>query len=68
MLSVTSAGTKETDWNFKMTLYEQLGVTEYWLFDLKQLNVELVALWRPMLFEKMLAKVPNVEKDECDRL
>lgn len=33
IFEVTSAGTKETDWNFKKTLYEQLGVTEYWLFD-----------------------------------
>jgi Uma2 family endonuclease len=33
ILEVTSAGTKDTDWNFKKTLYEQLGVTEYWLFD-----------------------------------
>lgn len=33
IFEVTSAGTRETDWNFKKTLYEQLGVTEYWLFD-----------------------------------
>lgn len=33
IIEVTSAGTKDTDWNFKKTLYEQLGVTEYWLFD-----------------------------------
>jgi hypothetical protein len=33
IFEVTSAGTKETDWSFKKTLYEQLGVTEYWLFD-----------------------------------
>lgn len=33
IMEVTSAGTKDTDWNFKKTLYEQLGVTEYWLFD-----------------------------------
>ena len=33
IFEVTSAGTKETDWNFKKTLYEQLGVAEYWLFD-----------------------------------
>ena len=33
IFEVTSAGTKEIDWNFKKTLYEQLGVTEYWLFD-----------------------------------
>jgi Uma2 family endonuclease len=33
IFEVTSTGTKETDWNFKKTLYEQLGVTEYWLFD-----------------------------------
>ncbi|MFM7382892.1 MAG: Uma2 family endonuclease [Microcystaceae cyanobacterium] len=33
ILEVTSAGTKETDWGFKKTLYEQLGVGEYWLFD-----------------------------------
>ncbi|MEB3309165.1 MAG: Uma2 family endonuclease [Snowella sp.] len=33
IFEVTSAGTKETDWGFKKTLYEQLGVTEYWLFD-----------------------------------
>jgi Uma2 family endonuclease len=32
IFEVTSAGTKETYWNFKKTLYEQLGVTEYWLF------------------------------------
>lgn len=33
IFEVTSAGTKEVDWNFKKTLYEQLGVMEYWLFD-----------------------------------
>ncbi len=33
IFEVTSAGTKEVDWNFKKMLYEQLGVTEYWLFD-----------------------------------
>lgn len=33
IFEVTSAGTKETDWSFKKTLYEQLGVREYWLFD-----------------------------------
>jgi len=33
IFEVTSAGTKETDRTFKKTLYEQLGVTEYWLFD-----------------------------------
>lgn len=33
IIEVTSAGTKEVDWNFKKLLYEQLGVTEYWLFD-----------------------------------
>jgi Uma2 family endonuclease len=33
IFEITSAGTKESDWNFKKTLYEQLGVTEYWLFD-----------------------------------
>jgi len=33
IFEVTSAGTREIDWNFKKTLYEQLGVTEYWLFD-----------------------------------
>ena len=33
IFEVTSAGTRETDWSFKKTLYEQLGVREYWLFD-----------------------------------
>ena len=33
IIEVTSAGTKDVDWNFKKTLYEQLEVTEYWLFD-----------------------------------
>ncbi|MFM7885854.1 MAG: Uma2 family endonuclease [Pseudanabaena sp.] len=33
VIEVTSAGTKDTDWNFKKMLYEQLEVTEYWLFD-----------------------------------
>jgi Uma2 family endonuclease len=33
IFEVTSAGTKEIDRTFKKTLYEQLGVIEYWLFD-----------------------------------
>ncbi len=33
IIEVTSAGTKDVDWNFKKLLYEQLEVTEYWLFD-----------------------------------
>ena len=33
IIEVTSAGTKDTDLNFKKMLYEQLDVTEYWLFD-----------------------------------
>ncbi|ELS33490.1 MULTISPECIES: Uma2 family endonuclease [Pseudanabaena] len=33
IIEVTSVGTKDTDFNFKKMLYEQLGITEYWLFD-----------------------------------
>ncbi|MFN6066013.1 MAG: Uma2 family endonuclease, partial [Pseudanabaena sp.] len=33
IFEMTSKGTKETDLNFKKTLYEQLGIQEYWLFD-----------------------------------
>jgi Uma2 family endonuclease len=33
IFEMTSAGTKENDWNFKKMLYEQLGVKEYWMFD-----------------------------------
>ena len=33
IFEMTSASTKDTDQTFKKTLYEQLGVTEYWLFD-----------------------------------
>jgi len=33
IIEVTSASTKEVDWSFKKNLYEQIGVTEYWLFD-----------------------------------
>ncbi|MDJ0732517.1 MAG: Uma2 family endonuclease [Nostocaceae cyanobacterium] len=35
IFEVTSPGTKEQDTGFKKTLYEQLGVQEYWLFDPK---------------------------------
>ena len=30
---MTSAGTQDQDTGFKKTLYEQLEVQEYWLFD-----------------------------------
>ncbi len=33
IFEVTSAGTQAQDQNFKKTLYEQLEVEEYWLFD-----------------------------------
>uniref|UniRef100_UPI0025B6257E Uma2 family endonuclease n=1 Tax=Trichocoleus desertorum TaxID=1481672 RepID=UPI0025B6257E len=33
IFEVTSPGTKEQDQGFKKTLYEQLEVQEYWLFD-----------------------------------
>jgi Uma2 family endonuclease len=33
IFEMTSAGTKGKDLEFKKTLYEQLGVDEYWLFD-----------------------------------
>ncbi|GFE67970.1 Uma2 family endonuclease [Chroococcus sp. FPU101] len=33
IFEMTSAGTKNQDLEFKKTLYEQLGVFEYWLFD-----------------------------------
>jgi Uma2 family endonuclease len=33
IFEMTSFGTKEQDEIFKKTLYEQLGVNEYWLFD-----------------------------------
>lgn len=35
IFEMTSTGTKNQDQEFKRTLYEQLGVTEYWLFDPK---------------------------------
>ncbi|MFQ4142834.1 Uma2 family endonuclease [Chlorogloeopsis sp. ULAP02] len=35
IFEMTSPGTKEQDEVFKKTLYEQLGVKEYWLFDPK---------------------------------
>ncbi len=35
IFEVTSPGTKGQDTEFKKTLYEQLGVREYWLFDPK---------------------------------
>lgn len=35
IFEMTSPGTKDYDQNFKKTLYEQLGVQEYWLFDPK---------------------------------
>lgn len=33
IFEMTSAGTQDQDKIFKKTLYEQLGVAEYWLFD-----------------------------------
>ena len=33
IFEITSPGTKAQDTGFKKTLYEQLGVKEYWLFD-----------------------------------
>jgi Uma2 family endonuclease len=33
IFEITSGSTKDIDQTFKKTLYEQLGVTEYWLFD-----------------------------------
>ncbi len=35
IFEMTSPGTKSQDQEFKKTLYEQLGVKEYWLFDPK---------------------------------
>lgn len=35
IFEITSAGTQEQDTGFKKTLYEQLEVQEYWLFDPK---------------------------------
>lgn len=35
IFEITSEGTKNQDMGFKKTLYEQLGVLEYWLFDPK---------------------------------
>ncbi|MGF1672446.1 MAG: Uma2 family endonuclease [Rivularia sp. (in: cyanobacteria)] len=35
IFEMTSAGTQDKDQVFKKTLYEQLGVKEYWLFDPK---------------------------------
>ncbi|AFZ26655.1 hypothetical protein Cylst_4582 [Cylindrospermum stagnale PCC 7417] len=35
IFEMTSPGTKNQDIGFKKTLYEQLGVQEYWLFDPK---------------------------------
>lgn len=35
VFEMTSPGTKDYDQNFKKTLYEQLGIQEYWLFDPK---------------------------------
>ncbi|MEH2253362.1 Uma2 family endonuclease [Nostoc sp.] len=35
IFEMTSEGTKNQDTGFKKTLYEQLGILEYWLFDPK---------------------------------
>lgn len=40
IFEMTSAGTKDQDETFKKTLYAQLGVEEYWLFDPKSEWVE----------------------------
>lgn len=36
VFEMTSPGTRKQDEGFKYTLYEQLGVREYWLFDPKE--------------------------------
>ncbi len=33
IFEMTSASTRTHDWDFKKTLYAQLGIQEYWLFD-----------------------------------
>ena len=35
IFEITSEGTRDKDTGYKKTLYEQLGVEEYWLFDPK---------------------------------
>ncbi len=35
IFEITSGGTRKQDETFKFTLYEQMGVEEYWLFDPK---------------------------------
>ena len=35
IFEISSEGTREKDMGYKKTLYEQLGVKEYWLFDPK---------------------------------
>ncbi|BAY82919.1 hypothetical protein NIES267_24050 [Calothrix parasitica NIES-267] len=35
IFEITSEGTRDKDTGYKKTLYEQLGVKEYWLFDPK---------------------------------
>jgi len=40
IFEMTSKGTQDQDKTFKRTLYEQLGVLEYWLFDPKEEWIE----------------------------
>ncbi|MEO1144291.1 MAG: Uma2 family endonuclease [Cyanobacteria bacterium J06638_22] len=40
VFEVTSNGTQDRDQGFKLGLYEQLGVSEYWLFDPKNEWIE----------------------------
>ncbi|MGB5963123.1 MAG: Uma2 family endonuclease [Coleofasciculaceae cyanobacterium] len=40
IFEITSKGTQDQDKTFKKTLYEQLGVLEYWLFDPKREWIE----------------------------